>query len=183
VPEWLLTVLDVYVNVNQSAGVPAPCEHPVTERPFAPDRVPSAPPVPATGTAEPTFGIGDLAREFGVTTRAIRFYEDCGLLAPLREGSMRVYRPRDRVRLKLILRGKRLGFSLAEVREMLDMYDAPQGAAGQLHHFIGKIRSRRADLLRQREEIDHVLAELDILEARCDALLAAADEPARRRRA
>ena len=111
--------------------------------------------------------IGALAREFGVTTRTIRFYEDQGLLAPRRAGANRVYDARDRVRLKLILRGKRLGFSLAEIGEMLDMYDAPQGERGQLEYFIRRIRERRADLLDQRREIDDVLGELDALERRC----------------
>lgn len=118
------------------------------------------------------YTISDLAREFGVTTRTIRFYEDRGLLAPAREGQNRVYRARDRVRLKLILRGKRLGFSLREVKELLDLYDAPEGEAGQLRTFIEKIRERRGELQRQREDIDHVLDELDVLEQRCSGLLA-----------
>ncbi len=111
--------------------------------------------------------IGALAREFGVTTRTIRFYEDQGLLAPERAGANRVYGARDRVRLRLILRGKRLGFSLAEIGEMLDMYDAPRGERGQLEYFIRRIRERRSDLLEQRREIDDVLGELDALERRC----------------
>ena len=87
------------------------------------------------------------------------------------EGQTRVYGPRDRVRLKLILRGKRLGFSLAEIRDLLEMYDAPEGEVGQLRHFIARMRERRADLERQRADIDAVLAELDALEERCEALL------------
>ncbi len=80
---------------------------------------------PRTVTAPPpTFTIGELAREFGVTTRAIRFYEDCGLLEPERAGRQRVYSVRDRTRLKLTLRGKRLGLKLAEVRELVDMYES-----------------------------------------------------------
>jgi DNA-binding transcriptional MerR regulator len=119
----------------------------------------------------PSFSIGDLSRELHVTTRAIRFYEDQGLLAPRRQGQQRIYGPRDRVRLKLILRGKRLGFSLAEIREMLEMYDAPEGEVGQLRHFIARMRERRDDLLRQRADIDQVLGELDALETRCQDLL------------
>jgi len=120
--------------------------------------------------------IGALAREFGVTTRTIRFYEDQGLLAPERAGTNRVYGARDRVRLRLILRGKRLGFSLAEIGEMLDMYDAPEGHRGQLEYFIRRISERRADLLEQRREIDDVLAELDALERRCAGLMCAPSE-------
>ena len=118
-----------------------------------------------------TYTIGDLSREFGVTTRAIRFYEDQGLLTPGRDGQNRVYDARERVRLKLIVRGKRLGFSLREVAEMLDMYDAPEGEVAQLRQFIHKIRERRNTLREQREDIDHVLGELDSLEARCVRLV------------
>lgn len=118
-----------------------------------------------------TFSIGDLSREFQVTTRTIRFYEDEKLLSPRRQGQNRIYTPRDRVRLRLILRGKRLGFSIKEIRDMLDMYDAPEGEVGQLREFIERMRLRRADLLRQRADIDQVLNELDALEARCEGLL------------
>ena len=117
------------------------------------------------------FSIGDLSREFGVTTRTIRFYEDQGLLSPTREGQNRVYRPRDRVRLKLILRGKRLGFSLKEIKALIELYDAPEGEAGQLRSFIDKIRARRTELMGQKEDIEHVLDELDSLERRCADLL------------
>ena len=82
------------------------------------------------------FSISDLAREFGVTTRAIRFYEDEGLLSPGRSGRQRVYTSRDHVRLKLIVRGKRLGFSLSEVREIIEMYDLDSGENGQLRYFL-----------------------------------------------
>jgi len=117
------------------------------------------------------YSIGDLAREFEITPRTIRFYEDRGLLAPGRNGQNRVYGPRDHTRLKLILRGKRLGFSLTEIREILDLYDAPGGELGQLRRFIAKIRERRAALLRQREDIDAVLGELDDIQAQCARLL------------
>ena len=127
--------------------------------------------IPSELLADQQFGIGDLSREFGVTTRAIRFYEDQGLLAPTRAGQSRIYGPRDRVRLKLILRGKRLGFSLKEVAELLDLYDAPDGEVGQLKSFIARMRARRDELERQREDIDQVLAELDQLEQRCEAIL------------
>jgi DNA-binding transcriptional MerR regulator len=111
------------------------------------------------------FSITDLAREFDLTTRAIRFYEDEGLIAPERRGTTRVYAARDRTRLKLILRGKRLGFSLQEIREMIDMYDAPPGEAGQLDLFLTRIAQRRESLQRQREDIEVTLGELAALEA------------------
>ena len=121
----------------------------------------------------PSFSIGDLSRELRVTTRTIRFYEDQGLLAPRRQGQNRIYGPRDRVRLKLILRGKRLGFSLKEIKDMLEMYDAPEGEVGQMRYFMDRMRQRRQDLERQRHDIDQVLAELDGLEARCQSILEA----------
>jgi len=117
------------------------------------------------------YSIGDLSREFGVTTRTIRFYEDQGLLSPTRNGQSRIYQARDRVRLKLILRGKRLGFSLKEINKLIQLYDTPEGEAGQLRSFIEKIRARRTELLVQKDDIEHVLDELDTLERRCADLL------------
>ena len=119
------------------------------------------------------YSIGDLSREFGVTTRTIRFYEDQGLLSPTRNGQSRIYQARDRVRLKLILRGKRLGFSLKEINKLIQLYDTPGGEAGQLRSFIEKIRARRTELLVQKDDIEHVLDELDTLERRCADLLEA----------
>ena len=119
------------------------------------------------------YAIGDLAREFAVTTRTIRFYEDEGLLAPERRGRSRIYHARDRVRLRLILRGKRLGFSLSEIREILDMYETEPGEAGQLRHLIGKIGKRRAALQRQHADIDRMLADMAGIEARCAGRLSA----------
>ncbi len=119
------------------------------------------------------YSIGDLSREFGVTTRTIRFYEDQGLLSPTRNGQNRIYRARDRVRLKLIFRGKRIGFSLKEINKLIELYDAPEGEAGQLRSFIEKIRARRVELLAQKDDIAHVLDELDALEQRCSDLLTA----------
>ena len=113
------------------------------------------------------FSISDLAAEFGVTTRSIRFYEDEGLLAPIRAGQRRIYRPRERIRLRLILRGKRLGFSLAEIREILDLYDAPPGEAGQLQHLLAKIDGRRRELLQKRQDIEATLEELHRLDRQC----------------
>lgn len=117
------------------------------------------------------YTITQLAQEFDVTTRTIRFYEDQGLLNPTRNGQMRVYSPRDRVRLKLVLRGKRLGFSLSEIREMLDMYDAEPGESGQLELFLAKINERRGLLQQQRHDIELTLKELDDIEAQCRAQL------------
>lgn len=125
-----------------------------------------------------TFSIGDLSREFDVTLRAIRFYEDEGLLAPGRDGSRRVYSKRDRVRLKLILRGKRLGFSLAEVREMLELYDSAPDQRPQLEKFAAALAVRREQLEHQREEIDEVLSEIRAFERQSRKLL----DGSRRRR-
>lgn len=118
-----------------------------------------------------TYTIGELAQEFDVTTRAIRFYEDQGLLSPTRNGQARVYSARDRVRLKLVLRGKRLGFSLGEIGEMLDLYDADPSEIGQLQYFISKLDERRAQLNQQQQDIQVTLKELDDIEAQCKALL------------
>ena len=111
----------------------------------------------------PTFSISELAQEFALTTRAIRFYEDEGLIAPTREGRNRVYSSRERTRLKLILRGKRLGLSLSEIREILDLYETDIDESPQLRKFVEVLERRRALLLQQREDIDAVLAELDPL--------------------
>ncbi len=119
-----------------------------------------------------THGIAELAREFGVTTRTIRFYEDKGLIAPAREGQRRVYSPRDRTRLRLIMRGKRLGFSLDEIAEIIDLYDTEPTKTAQLRFFIAKIAERRTALVQQRADIQATLTELDDLEDRCSALLA-----------
>ena len=121
-----------------------------------------------------TLSIGDLSREFDVTPRTIRFYEDRGLLTPTRRGQNRVYSGRDRIRLMLILRGKRLSFSISEIAEILDLYDAPEGEVGQLDHFVAKIRERRDALRKQAEDIATVLDELDHVEARCIAQLESA---------
>ena len=118
-----------------------------------------------------TYTIGELAQEFEVTTRAIRFYEDQGLLSPARNGQARVYSVRDRVRLKLVLRGKRLGFSLGEIGGMLDLYDADPSEVGQLQYFVSKLDERRAQLNQQQQDIQVTLRELDDIEAQCKALL------------
>jgi len=118
-----------------------------------------------------TYGIAGLAREFGVTTRTIRFYEDKGLLSPGRAGQRRVYAPRDRVRLRLIMRGKRLGFSLDEIREMIDLYDVDPTEVTQLRHFLDKIAERKAVLSRQQRDIAETLDEMTRIETQCESLL------------
>jgi DNA-binding transcriptional MerR regulator len=121
----------------------------------------------ATPGREPTYSISELAHEFALTTRAIRFYEDEGMLAPERRGRARIYRERERVRLKLILRGKRLGFSLLEIRELLDLYEVGRNERAQLAMFIEMLGERRARLLQQKDDIDAVLAEIDGVEREC----------------
>ncbi|MDO2948560.1 MerR family transcriptional regulator [Aeromonas simiae] len=114
-----------------------------------------------------TYSISDLAREFDVTTRSIRFYEDQGLLHPTRRGQTRIYSRQDRVRLKLTLRGKRLGFSLAEIRELFDLYDADRSSRSQLTTMLALIDERRDSLEQQMEDIRIVLLELEAAEQRC----------------
>jgi DNA-binding transcriptional MerR regulator len=123
-----------------------------------------------------TYTISDLSREFGITPRAIRFYEDEGLLAPTRVGRNRVYSKRDRTLLRLILRGKRLGLSLAEIGELLGMYDGVRNSAPQLRRFLNVLAERRAAIEQQKEDIIAVLAEIDLLEDQCRDLLAGQGE-------
>jgi DNA-binding transcriptional MerR regulator len=127
------------------------------------------------------YTITELAREFDVTPRAIRFYEDQGLLSPSREGSSglrRVYSGRDRTRLKLTLRGKRLGLSLQEIKQLVDMYDSPSDTAPQLEAFLAVLRSHRKQIELQLEDIRVTLEEIDQHEERCKRLLEAAGAPA-----
>jgi len=112
------------------------------------------------------YSISDLAQELGVTTRTIRFYEEQGMLAPERRGQERIYSARDRVTLMLILRGKRIGFSLAECKELIDLYD-PSGNRKQLDYFLEKIIERREQLARQMLDIQQMQEELDTAEQRC----------------
>ena len=121
--------------------------------------------------SESTFTITELSREFDVTPRTIRYYEDQGLLFPERSGLQRVYAKRDRTRLKLALRGKRLGLSLAEIKSMIDMYDTAQDEEGQLVKFLAALAQRRAALERQREDIEALLTEISGFEQQCRQLL------------
>ncbi|TAH45064.1 MAG: MerR family DNA-binding transcriptional regulator [Betaproteobacteria bacterium] len=120
---------------------------------------------------ERTYTITELAREFDITARAIRFYEDEGLLTPARAGRARVYTKADRTRLKLTLRGKRLGLSLAEIRELIDMYGGVHDSVPQLQRFLAVLAARRAALEQQRLDIEAVMLEIDMLEQQCHALL------------
>ncbi|AMT89683.1 MerR family transcriptional regulator [Pseudomonas moraviensis] len=114
-----------------------------------------------------TYSISDLARELDITTRAIRFYEEQGLLSPERRGQERIYSPRDKVTLKLILRGKRIGFSLAECRELIELYDPSGGNTKQLNSMLAKISERREQLEQQLLDIEQMKLELDTAEERC----------------
>jgi DNA-binding transcriptional MerR regulator len=115
-------------------------------------------------TERAEFSISELAREFEITPRAIRFYEDQGLLAPRREGQRRVYTPRDRTRLKLTLRGKRLGLTLSEIRELIDMYEPGRDERPQLERFLAVLEAHKASLLQQRADIEAQLGEIQSFE-------------------
>jgi DNA-binding transcriptional MerR regulator len=126
-----------------------------------------------------TFSIAELAEEFDVTPRAIRFYEDVGLLEPARAGRNRVYAQRDRTRLKLTLRGKRLGLTLQEIKQLVDMYDSPADNAAQLNAFLGVLGAHRRQLEQQMDDIHITLAEIGQHEARCRELLGSARKKTR----
>jgi DNA-binding transcriptional MerR regulator len=118
------------------------------------------------------YSIGDLAREFDVTPRTIRFYEDQGLLAPRREGQRRIYTQRERTRLKLTLRGKRLGLTLSEIRELIDMYEPGRDERPQLERFLAALESHRSALEQQRTDIEAQLSEIAVFEKRVRKQLA-----------
>ena len=122
------------------------------------------------------FTITELAIEFDVTPRAIRFYEDTGLLEPARAGRNRVYSQRDRTRLKLTLRGKRLGLSLQEILQLVRMYDSEADTAPQLQAFAAMLQSHRTQLEQQQDDLRIMLAEIGQHEQRCRRLLAAASK-------
>ncbi|EJG1656464.1 MerR family DNA-binding transcriptional regulator [Vibrio parahaemolyticus] len=117
-----------------------------------------------------TFKISELAKEFDITTRSIRFYEDLGLLTPERKGNTRIYNARDRIRLKLILRGKRLGFSLADIKELFELYDTDQSTE-QLNYMIRLIEEKKAALQQQANDIQAVVMELNAAQLRCQNTL------------
>lgn len=136
----------------------------------SPDRSPA----PARDVAPATYTISELAAEFDVTPRAIRFYEDMGLLDPSRDGRTRVYSVRDRTRLKLTLRGKRLGLSLQEIRQLVDMYESPSDTVQQLTAFLSILQAHRDQLTQQMEDIRVTMEEIEQHEERARALLAEA---------
>jgi DNA-binding transcriptional MerR regulator len=119
-----------------------------------------------TAPAE-TWTIAQIADEFGVTHRTVRHYEDLGLISPERRGTQRVYHRRDRTRLNLILRGKRLGFPLEEIRTIIDLFDAPRGRRAQLEYVLGQIDERRTDLEQRLNDVQDAIAELGEFERRC----------------
>ncbi len=120
----------------------------------------------------PTWTISELAQEFSITPRTIRFYEDRGLVSPKREGRTRIYSARDRTRLKLALRGKRLGLGLDEIGSLIDMYDGPGGTVTQLRQYLAVLAQHRQTLECQRQDLEQTLAEIELQQIECEALLA-----------
>lgn len=129
-------------------------------------------PTASFNEADQLYTISELAREYEVTTRTLRFYETVGLLAPARQGQKRFYNRRDHTRLKLTLRGKRLGMTLAEIKEVFDLYDSSHGEAGQLKRYLDILDEKREELLRKRQDVEDALEELANSERRCRAELA-----------
>ena len=113
------------------------------------------------------YSITELTREFGISTRTLRFYEDEGLIQPVRRGRTRLFRPTDRHLIKQIMRGKRLGFSISEIREIIQIYKEPPGEVGQLKLMIKRIEEKRDDLRQKRRDLEETLAELDHAEEAC----------------
>ena len=132
----------------------------------------SDPPLDSSADGDRPWTIAEVADAFGVTHRTLRYYEAQGLLAPQRRGTQRLFHARDRVRLTLVLRGRRLGFDLTEIARIVDMYDQPVGERGQLGHLLEQIGSRRAQLEQRRHDIEVTLRELDDVESRCRRALA-----------
>ena len=118
-----------------------------------------------TDTPNELFTIRDLANEFAITTRTIRFYEDKGLMKPAREGQRRIYSKRDRAKLKLILRGKRLGFSLDEIQHLVELYETPDDKRPQLEEYLETLARHKQTLLQQKQDLEKTLAELEQAEA------------------
>ena len=135
---------------------------------------------PTGGTSGTTYTISELAREFDLTTRAIRFYEDCGLLSPQRAGRNRIYTARDRTRLKLTLRGKRLGLTLSEVKELVDMYESPRDTQPQLKKFLAVLAIHRQQLEQQMADLHVTLDEVRQHEKEAKRLLNASPTDPRR---
>lgn len=122
--------------------------------------------------SQSTWTISELAKEFEITPRTIRFYEDQGIVSPSREGRNRVYSPRDRTRLKLALRGKRMGFQLSEILDLINMYDAaPHNTAAQLQHYVEVLEEHRATLEQQRKDLEQTLRDIEEQLQHCRTLL------------
>lgn len=121
---------------------------------------------------ETTWTISELAQEFSITPRTLRFYEDQGIVSPHRDGRNRVYQARDRTRLKLALRGKRLGLQLSEILSLIDMYDGPGDTTAQLRHYMTVLAKHRNVLEQQRRDLEETLKEIDAQQQECEALLA-----------
>jgi DNA-binding transcriptional MerR regulator len=128
---------------------------------------------------ERTWTIAEVAEDLGVTHRTIRYYEDLGLITPERRGTTRVFHARDRIRLRLVLRGRRLGFPLEDIRTIVDMYDQQPGETGQLRYLLDQIDDRRTELTARLRDVQAALRELDDLESRCrdDLTRLSADDP------
>ncbi|PDT39992.1 MerR family transcriptional regulator [Sinorhizobium sp. FG01] len=118
------------------------------------------------------YSITELTREFGISTRTLRFYEDEGLIHPERRGRTRLFRPADRHLIKEILRGRRIGFTIAEIREIIQIYKDPPGEMGQLQLLMKRVEEKRGELRQKRKDIDDTLAELDNVEESCLTRLA-----------
>jgi DNA-binding transcriptional MerR regulator len=134
-------------------------------------------------TGERSYSIGELAGEFDITSRTLRLYEEEGLLDPQRDGTRRIYNERNRVRLRLILRGKRLGWSLSEIRESFDLYDSSHDESAQLESMLGKLEQRRETLIAQRSDIDSALQDLERVETNARRALREVQVGNKRRRA
>jgi len=131
-------------------------------------------------SAAPLYSVSQIARDLGVSARAIRFYEDKGLIAPQRAGNNRVYTQRDRARMIIVLRGKKLGFTLREIKEYLDLYDADPTRARQLRLLLKRVRSRIHKLEDQRVALEEALTELREVESQAQAALGSLESGARR---
>lgn len=130
-----------------------------------------------------TYTISELAREFGVSSRALRLYEESKLLAPKRDGTKRIYAERDRVRLRLVLRGKRLGWSLAEIRESFNLYDSSLGEEAQLYYLLEKLDARRKILETQKQDVELALADLGQIANNARAVLSGIQSGKNKRKA
>ena len=125
--------------------------------------------LPGATVGQTTWTIREVADQFAVTHRTVRHYEELGLINPERRGTVRIYHRRDRTRLALILRGKRLGFPLEEIRTIIDLYDRPRGKASQLEYVLDQIDERRTDLEQRRRDLEEAITELGAFERRCRA--------------